>query len=71
MGEKRERILRKVHLVLADECRDDRCRWRFLLFHALHLTGVLQKLIDLVKELPVCNRSFFSSLRVYFYPATQ
>ena len=47
----------KVHLVLADESRDDRCRWGFLLFHTLHLTGVLQKLTDLVKELPVCNRN--------------
>jgi hypothetical protein len=70
MGEKRERILRKVHLVLANECRDDRCHSGFF-FHTLHLTGVLQKLIDLVKELPTCNRKFFNGLKTYFYPATQ
>ena len=71
MGEKRERILRKVHLVLADECRDDRCHSEFLLFHTLHLTGVLQKLIDLVKELPSYNINIFNDLKTYFYPATQ
>ena len=55
MGEKRERILRKVHLVLANEGRDDRCRSGFLLFHTLHLAGVLQKLI--AQFIAICRRS--------------
>src|SRR5215831_9275231 len=71
MGEQRERILRKVHLVLTNVCRDDGCRWRFGFSHALALTCVLQKLRDRVKELPAWYRRLFNALPAYFYPATQ